>query len=654
MASFADFLASAIRDEVVVVELTPRLILSGFTAVGGGSPNTYQIALTRFELAGDVPGGVYRRCVGVRENGTNLTEQTSIATVDANAGSWWWDEPNETLYVHSTTAADPDTFTVYQALVRFYFATKPAVLNLTDGDADTGIYHFPWLIGDLPELVELDNNQIFGTKVAQGGDISFLNGHGFWNTVTAHDGSYRWKNAGASFFLGGSYGTETLLRSQYSAMMSFITEDISAEENEMVQSLAPLGHRLNESIPKTPYFAAANLGRGVEGSKKWIGYGRSTMRPDLTDNSGNGVYTIADSSVQTLFAVNSATAIRKSTGARQALTLATDYTVNLTTCTLTIVNATYKWEDYEIEVDVTGKPDGGGSYLKTFADVVKDILQTFLGVRDEELHVSSFTQAAIDAPEEVAVWIKAPRTIASILATAENELPALEQSLRGLVMQTKDGLWRVDIWDPGYDPTALDTLRKSEFVSFTPQAALKSIFSKAQVYYNFNHSTGAWSVEEASDSAQEYLNDSSDVLRVYTFLRDSGDAQILAQRWLVVAGGQMLEVEFEELAVRLAAHQARDRILIDYDPAPVAAGALSASPFEIVELRRSFDPTLMISGRFGNLRGIGQFIGRYTASTANNYSASDAAERAISGYYSDSNGFVVPGDPTTKNIRRYW
>lgn len=653
MGTFAAFLASSVRDEIVVVELTPRLVLTGFSATGGLS-NTYETALTRFELAGDVPGGVYRRCVGVRENGTNLTELASAAAVDASAGSWWWDEVNETLYVHSTTAADPDTFTTYQALVRFYFATKPAVLNLTDGDPDTGVYHFPWLIGDLPELAEYDNYRIFGTKVSQGGDIGFLNGHGFWHVVTAHDGSYRWKHAGASFSLGGSYAAETLLRSQYSAMMSFIAEDISAEEHETVVSVAPLAHRLSESIPKNPYFAAANLGDGVEGTKKWIGYGRATMRPDLTDNSGNGVYTIADSSVQTLFAVHSATAINKSSKARQALTLTTDYTVNLTACTITIVNATYKWEDYEIEVDVTGKTDGAGSYLKTFADVVKDILQTFLGVRDEELDAPSFTQAAIDAPEEVAVWIKSPRTIASILATAEHELPALEQSFSGLVSQTKDGLWRVDIWDPGYDPTALDTLRKSEFVSFSPQPTLKSIFSKVQVHYNYNHSTGAWSVEEASDSAQEYQHDSSDVLQVFTYLRNAGDAQILAQRWLVVAGGQILEAEFEELGVRLAAHQARDRVLIDYDPAPVAAGALAASPFEILELRRSFDPTLMVSGRLGNLRGIGQFIGRWRDTSDPNYSTATDAEKAISGFWSDSNGFIVSGDPSTKNIRRWW
>lgn len=653
MGTFAGFLASSVRDEIVVVELTPRLVLSGFSATGGLS-NTYETALTRFELAGDVPGGVYRRCVGVRENGTNLTKLASAAAVDAAPGSWWWDEANETLYVHSTTGSDPDTFTAYQALIRFYFATKPAVLNLVDGDPDTGIYHLPWLIGDLPELAEYDNYRIFGAKISQGGDIAFLNGQGFWNYVTAHDGPYRWKNAGVEFSLGGGYGDEVLLRSQYSAMMSYLVEDIAAEESETRASIAPLAHRLNESIPKTPYFADANLGDGVEGTKKWIGYGRTTMRPDLTDTSSHGVYTIADSAVQTLFAVNSATAINKSSGARQALTLTTDYTVNLTACTITIVNATYKWEDYLIEIDVTGKPDGAGSYFKTFGDVVKDMLQTFLGVRGEELDSPSFAQAAIDAPEEVAVWVKSPRTIASILATAENDLPALEQSFRGLIAQTKDGLWRADIWDPNYDPTALDTFRKSEFVSFAPQPTLKSIFSKVQIFYNYNHSTGAWSVEEASDTTQEYLHDSTDVLQVYTFLRESGDAQILAQRWLAVAGGQVLELEFEELAVRLAAHQVRDRILVDYDPAPVAAEFLSSSPFELLELRRSLSPMLMVSGRLGNLRGIGQFIGRWTDASAPDWSTATDSEKAVSGFWSDPNGFISPGNPPTKNIRKWW
>lgn len=658
MPTFADFLTSPARDEIVLLELTGRFVLSGFIQEGVPNTNTYSMSFLRTEAAGEIKGDVYRRVTGVRENGTNLTERASLIDVNANASSWFWDEANQVLYVRSSTSADPDTFTAYQALVRFYFATKPIVLSRTDGNADTGIYHHPWLLSGPPELVERDNETLFGAKSAEGGEVRLLNGHKFWNTITAYDGSYRWKHGTATFLLGGSYkaGGEVLLRSQYTVLTTFQIDDMAANEEEVVVALKPLAQRLYEVIPKTPYFSTdyPNLGDGVLGTKKWVGYGRATIMPDLTDTSGNGIYTIADAATQTLFAVNSVVAINKSTSARTTLTLTTHYTVNLTACTLTIVDATYKWQDVEIEVDVSGKPDGAGSYLKTFADVVKDIFTTFLGVRASDIDTASFTQAALDDASEVSVWLKNPRSMASILATAEQDFPSLEQPVAGLIMQSAAGLWQAKVWDPNYDATALQTLRKSEFTSFQPEPPLASIFSKVQVYYNHNHATGAWSVEEASDTKVEFQHDTTEALQIYSFMRNSSDAQRLAQRILFIAGGQSLTIEFAEVGVRLAAHRARDRVLIDYDPAPVAAGLLDDTPLEVLELRRSFDPTLRVSGRLGNLRGIGGFVGRWTSSTSPDYGSASATDKANSGYWLDSSGYAVPSDPTTKDISRWW
>jgi hypothetical protein len=647
-------------DDVAVFDraLTPAEIATLYdlrTSEATQGTAAYELTVPRLVTAGGVT--VYRRVVGARENATDLTARASLAAVDANASSWFWDEATETLYVHTSTGSDPDTFTAYQARVRFYFGTKPVVLDRTDGDPDTGIYHHPWMVGsNIPDLVEHDNDDAFGAKITAGGDIELLNGHGWWHTIIAHDGEYRWKNASAALALGGAYGDTVLLRSEYAPLMAMEVEDVAADEEVCTFALKPLIGRLTEAIPKTPYFASAypNLGDGVEGTKKWIGYGRTTMRPDLTDTSSHGVYTVADAAFQTLFAVTSATAIDKATGERTGLTLTTDYTVNLTACTVTVVNATYRWQDVDLELDVTGKPDGAGGYLHTFADVVQDILTTFLGVRASELDAASFTAAASGAPEEVAVWLKSPRTVASILATSEAGLPALEQSVRGLLSQSAAGLWRIDVWDPSYDPTTLITLRKSEFRTFRPQPALESVFGRVQVYYGFNASTGAWSVVEASDSQVQYLSDTDDVLTVFSFLRDAGDATVLAQRWLAVAGGLTLDIEFEEVGTRLAAYQVRERVLIDYDPAPVVAGALVGSPFELVEIRRSFDPTLKVSGRFGNLRGIGQFIGNWRDPAAPTYAAATLAERAVSGFWSDPSGLADPPDAASANVSRWW
>jgi len=654
-AAFTAFINSPVRDEYVLIEVNPRYVLSGFTATGGLYTNTYQISFSRFETANNaMPSGVYRKVTGVRENATDLTERTSISTVNSNAGSFWWDEANEVLYVHSSTGADPDTFSAYQALVRFYFATKPIILNLTDGDDSTGVYYHPWVIGTLPELIDRDNDQVFGTKITSGGDITFINTSGWWNAIIAQDGSYRWKNAKVSMFLGGNHGTTVMLRSEYEAMCSFLVEDLGTTDTDIIMSVHPLVKHLDATIPKTPYFESdyPNLGEGVRGTRKWIGYGRTTMRPDLTDDSGNGVYTIADAAYQTLYAVNAAYAVHKTTGVSTLLTVTTHYTVDLTACTLTIVDATYAWQNYFIHVDVTGKPDGAGSYLKTFPTVVQDLLTTFLGVRTADIDTDSFTD--YDDTSEISLWVKESRTVASIMSTVESGVPCLESPVGGILFQTHEGQWHVDNWDPSYVLDDLNTFRRSDFASFKTDPDLSSVFSKVNVFYDYNHATGAWSVTTATNAAQGYLQDIDDELNVYTFLKDAASAQVVASRMLSTIAGKVLNVEIEEVGARLSTYQVREKLLVTYSPAPLVAGEFDQFPMEVVELRRSFDPTLKMTARLGSLRGIGEFIGRWTDSLAADYASAPESERVVNGYWSNSSGYVVPGDPTTLNISLWW
>ena len=657
MPSFADLLAASERRPVVLCEMTPSLVLGGFTAVGGAAPNTYQISLPRAILQSSFQGGIYRRCVGVRENNTDLTERASLAQVDANASSWYWDESAELLYVRTSSGADPDTFTAYQAFVTFYFSDTGITLNRTDGNPSTGVYHQPWLIGGAPKLTSEVEDLLFGVKLSQTGDVAFSNAHGFWNTLIARNSDYVWKNKKARFYLGGEYNGQSLLRSEYQPLVTMLIEDVSADELECRFTLKPLAKRLERQVPVTPFFTSTypNLGDGVEGTKKWIGYGRATIRPDLTDTTvSQGKWTIADAAYQTLFAVHAAYAVHKTTGARTTLTVTVDYTVDLAACTLTVVNATYNFANYYIEVDVTGKPDGAGSYYKTFGTIVKDLLQTFAGEIAADLDTASFTQADIDAPQELSVWLKNPRSLASILATDELGQPSLERSVMGTVQQTLEGKWTVSIFDPGYDSATVTRLRREDFAKFLPEPKLESVFSTTNVYYDKDHSTGNWPVAQATDARVQYLSETQDFVDIYTFLRSSSDALTLAQRFQFIAGGVSLEVEFEERGAKLAAHRAGQKVLVTYGPAPDATGVFTEKAFELVRLDKNFSPVVTIAGRLGDLRGIAGMLGHWVDSAAPDWSAANASERANSGFWSDASGFVDPADGSTRDIRVWW
>lgn len=657
MASFADFLAAADREEVVLVELEPSITVGDFDATPA-TANTYEIAFPTIPAGEVITGGVYRAVIGVRENATDLTQQSSIATVDANPGSWWHDPATDTLYVHSTTGSDPDTFTAYQVFVRLHVSTAGRVLELTPGDGDTGVYYHPWVIGRMPELTERDDEASFGVKTTQGGPLTLLNGHRWWNRVVAPNGDWNWKNAVVRILVGGSYnaGAHTLTRAQYQEVITLLVEDATATHELAEFELKPLNRRLDSKLPRTPYFAASypNLGDGVQGSKKWIGYGRTIMRPDLTDTSSHGVYTVADAAFQTLFAITAVWAIDRSTGAWTLLTLTSDYTVDLTACTIIVVNATYTHTAYTLAADVTGKPDGAGSYLQTFGAIVRDILETHVGVPTADIDTASFAQADLDAPEELAVWLKSPRSVASILATAQDGFPSLERSVMGHISQSKAGKWTANIWDPDYVASAIGSLRQDEFAAFRPIPTLRRLYGEVNIHYNRDHARDEWAVASATDSRVKFLKKTEDVLDIWTYLRDAAQATTLAQRRLVMSGGQSLAVEFRERGIRLCTSRVRDRYFVSHDPAPNADGAFVAAPMEITRLDIALAPQLQVSGRLENLRGTGEFIGRWTDASAPAWSAATPSDKLVSGFWANDAGRVDPADPATENISRWY
>lgn len=651
-------LAASAAEIVILAEASPLYVLSGWTSSAPTYANTYQIAMPRAVQASRFPGGIYRRVSGLRENGTDLTAQTSAANVDANAGTWFWDETAEILYVRTSSGASPDTFTVYAAYVTFYFATSGVVVNRVDGDASTGIYYQPWLSGQLPTKREEVEDLLFGVKLETMGSVAFTNTHGFFNTITATNSLYAWKNTRIRFLVWGRYNGQELLRSDAGAVATMEVDNIVSDERAATFTLKPLARTLELEIPPTPIFESdyPNLGDGVRGTRKWIGYGRATIAPDLVDKSGNGVYLVADAAYQTLYAVNAVYAVAANgDGARTTLGLGVDYSVDLTACTVTIINAAYAWQSYGIEVDATGKPDGLGSYLKTGPAIIQDMLTTFVGVQAADLDASAFATAATDAPQECALWIKSQRTISSVLANAARDLPALERSCLATVRQTLAGLWTIGIWKPSIDYASAITMQRSDFAKFGAVPKLQTVFARVRVHYGYNHAIQAWQVAEAYDARTEYLTRSKDALDVYTFLVSSSDALTLAQRIQLVSASISTEIEFEERGAKLAQALGGDRVLITFDPAPHAEdGQYNSEPFEIVLLETSFAPKVTVAGRFGDLRGIGRTIGRWAASTVPTYASASADEKANNGFWSDASGYVTPGDASTKNVSRWW
>jgi hypothetical protein len=607
-----------------------------------------------------IAGGIYQKVVGLTENATPLTAQASLAAVDANAGSWYWDEANGVLYAHSSTGSDPDTFTIYFAQVQFFVSSDGRVIDLTDDDPSSGVPFRPWLPGDVPAVSRQMENFFTGVKITATSQLPLINASFALYRLLASEGDYWWKNTRVRIYLGGDYADLTLPWSEYLAYLTMLVEDVACDDEEATFELKPLARRLQVEVPPTPYFESSypNLGEGVRGRKIPIGYGRAIRRPDLTDTTvSDGRWTIADAAFQTLFAVHSVTAIAKSNGARTLLTITTDYTVDLTGCTVTVVNPTYNWADYDLEADVTGKPDGAGSYLQTVGEIVEDLLLTFAGATADDLDTAAFAQADLDASQELAVWLPdgldgSARSLAAVISSSQAANASIEGSVMATLKQTPAGLWTIAVWDPGYDAATVVHLAAEDFTEFRPEPKLETIYSTARVYYDQNHSTGAWSSESTTDARTKFLSKSADIMERRTFLRSGADAQSLAQRALFMAGAQGLEIEVRLTTPKLAQLIEGDKVLVTRTPAPAVSGSFSAKLFEL--LRLDLAPDLAISARLGDLRGIGDIIGHWTDASAPDWASATEEERGSQGFWSDSAGLIDPADPATANQSVWW
>lgn len=653
-ATLAGLLAASQREEIILCELEPSYTLLGFAAAGGGLTNTYTIALSRLVQTDYVVGGIYANTIRVTENGVALTVQTSAANVDAAAGSWYWDEPAGTLYVRATSGA-PSSYTML-ATRRLYLASSPLVLELTAGSPTTAVYYQPWLTGDLPRVRREVEDLLSGGTTFPSGSVSFTNGHRAWFTLVAPDGLWNWKNTLARFYLGGRYNGLTLARADYGAVATMIVEDVAPTETTCAFALQPLRRLTELELPVTPFFEDTypNLGDGVRGTKKWIGYGRATIVPDLTDTSTSyGVYTVADAAYQTLFAITSVWAVRKDTGAWTLLTETTHYTKDLTACTITVVSATYPPADYTLAVDVTGKPDGLGSYLQTYGEIVRDMLATFLGIATADIDTVAFADTDLEADAELAVWVKAPRSLASIFATMEPEHPSLGRSVMGTVQQTAEGLWTARIWDPSLD-SVTTTLRREDLARFDPKPKLKTVFATVRVHYGFDHARQQWSVAEVTDPTVQYKTGSRDRLDLFTFLVSASNAETIAQRYMLLAAAVTVEAEFSERGAMLAQFNAGDKVYVTYTPAPAASGGYDAKPFEVLSLEVAYAPKVTVTGVLGDLRGLGGRVGRWMDSGDPDWSTATTAERLASGFWTDSAGLADSGDATSGNRSIWW
>jgi hypothetical protein len=645
MATFAAFLAAYERQEVIVAWMKTRRQTTGWTAVGVGAPNAYQTAMSGFIGTSQVVGGVYAKVTAVYENDVTLTERTSLALVNSNAGSWYWDPAAALLYVRSTGGGDPDTYSMYAVEREITLSTTPIVLNDTDGSASTGRYYHPWISSEIGSVLAESTDPTTGRMNFRGGSLTLASVGGFWHALVAADSGYTWENVRITFAIGGSYGAEVLLKSQYSTIASMTIYRVDdLDDTSVTFRMNPIAKSLDVSSAPTPIFETSypNLADGVRGLRKPIVYGRLWMRPVCVDTATSyGVFLIADATFQTLTAIHRVDAIPKSGGQRVQLSFGSDFTFNLTTCTVTLVSPSYTYLTHDIIVYVSGKPGGVRGYLSTFGEIGQDLLTAVARVPTSDIDTASFTQATNDYPAELAVFLDTTRTVASVISSAEPGTPSLERSIHGSIYVSREGKFTARVWSPPKDVSTLTLLRKEqcEGLKFHHREE-RLIVSGTRVFYARDYALNTWAFYEKIDTPKQYLGKTNDVMELYTYLAAQANAQAQAERYQILFATAYMEADIAEIGATQLLSSPMDRVLLTYSPAPVSGVAYSLRVFEFVRLERIYAPQLGVRASIWDLEatGLAKNGGLWMSSGSPTYAAASAAQREVSGFWCDSAG----------------
>ncbi len=650
--SYATWLDEVITNRAVLCELQPAEALSGWAAVGG-QPNTYSVSWSSLFATTYVPGGVYRRLDEVRQNNLALTVRTSIALVNANLGSYFFDEAASVLYVSTTTGATPASVASMAAVFSLFFGTE-AIDDLG------GQLYEPRLTGDLP-LVQAQAEETFTpSKTFVDGTITLLNTHGPFDRWAK---LFAWKNKRARLLLGGG----GLPVSDYQVLATLRLEGHPAVRDDVaIFSVRAQASRLEQTVPVTVLTRTAypTMADGVEGSYAPLLYGAvkkmpapcvssyAVANPDITgppptleEQIGpsflpaafhtaafQDVYLVADPAHQALAAVTGVWARERSTGALVALPT-TAYTVNLAACTVTITDYTYRIDLMDILIDARVATE-------TFGAMVSDLLQ-ILGEPAAGVDATSVSTTDAAVPFPLGMWIREPTQAVTVVSQ-------WQQSVLGRVWVSRAGVWTVSALDAATAITPVATLEDYDFARFEPVSRIDPLFARVRCYHAFAPGVQEWQVAEARDDETAYLQETDDAFVVETSLVERVDAELMAQRYRLLAISPDTWIDIDLRGLALMTTEPFDRLSVSRQRAPSSSGSYVDKRLEVIGFEKRLNPP-GVSIRVGDLSGIADVLDRVRAWASDaipDYASASALERTTYAFWHDDNDVVTTGVTT--------
>ncbi|MHA1369659.1 MAG: hypothetical protein ACTSRA_08115 [Promethearchaeota archaeon] len=519
-----------------LVELNlKRHVATGDSWTSEGS-NTYSCSCPEVEVN------------AVTDNGQELTAKSSVSEVQATAGSYYFDFYNQKLYVHCFDNDDLSNSSTNVVIVYYcwkYIATGkceynnhlyiPLVavdsfptLSLSVDDIVEGIYKFnfgtfsllnpnkifdEWAVNYLflnsrviikagganPEYLYDEFQIVFVGRIS---DVDVTDERAYFSVKDIRVGTFEqlpinhyWKDNYprlADEFEGMPiplfYGVKENIVPV--CIQKDLEYTVNTGNSEGSQTLV-VKETIDASTPASGTLVVVGMPEDKYEYSSWSGNTftlTSPLKRELTENEviyivGTNRWKIAESR-----RIKEITRIRKN---KKTLTVGVDYIVDLDKAEFELkIPFDSSTGDY-LEVDAKGFVDGSDDLIIKGADIVLDVLRTYLQFVDDELDLDSFNTTNSLRTSELCVYLDVDQSSREVLQT-------IGRSIVAFFTPTRDGKLAFEAYEPTVPSDAV-VLYDADYRTWKVTFEDSFVKNKVRVLYDKNPKTGSFKVVERNN-----------------------------------------------------------------------------------------------------------------------------------------------------------
>jgi hypothetical protein len=493
-----------------LVEVNPLMQLNGFTLT---TAQTYTYECAFSERGADLDA--------VEENGVALTKLTSIATVEAAAGSWWHDVNAGKVYVHISDGGNPIDFTLAGSFWLYFtnWKTKdePAIFNDHD--------YLPLVASDgIPDITQEQQQYTGDNFIITSGNISFINGkingQHYFDRINA---KYIWQNRKAKILAGGPGFTYA----EYVVVNTGIINSKSISDQRFTIDLRDYRSGLHRPLPIEKYSTDifANLNSDADGQIRPFGFGVITNAVPYCIDTVNRVFEFHNGRIKS---------VEQVTLNGTVLTFSTDYFIDYGLGHFTLARGlAYATSDI-LKIDFTGAVNDADEVISLPADVFKFGMNEWLNTPDAELDLDSIydTKAKKTTALSLYMWKE---------TGSQDFIRLIEQS--SMTYSYQDALGRLGLRvQQTTGATGIKYIPSIFVFDFSEDEGQDSIYSSINIYYGEDPSKDRYSLLVKTANTVPWLYKVTKPLDIHVALASASDASTLGD--LILADLNKRKINF--------------------------------------------------------------------------------------------------------------